>query len=52
MVDFRFSSIAALACFAVSVLAAVKGFAPVAAVWGLLAAGFALRALQGRRRGR
>ncbi len=51
MVDFRFSLIAALACLVVSVLAGVKGVVPVAAVWALLAVGFLLRALQGRRRG-
>jgi hypothetical protein len=51
MVDFRFSLIAGLACSAVAVLAGVKGVVPVAAVWTLLAAGFLLRALQGRRRG-
>lgn len=50
MVDFRFSLIAAFACLAVAVLAAVKGVGVVAGVWGLLAAGFLLRALQGRRR--
>jgi predicted benzoate:H+ symporter BenE len=51
MVDFRFSLIAALACLMVALLAGVKGVGVVAAVWGLLAVGFLVRALQGRRRG-
>jgi hypothetical protein len=51
MVDFRFSLIAALACFVVAVLAAVKGVGVVAVVWGLLTVGFLVRALQGRRSG-
>jgi hypothetical protein len=59
MVDARFSSLAALATLAVAVLGAAQQAWAVAAVFGLLSAGFALRALQGyrartggRRRGR
>jgi hypothetical protein len=51
MVDFRFSLIAAFACLVVAALAAVKGVGVLAAVWALLAVGFVVRALQGRRRG-
>ncbi|MBA3809762.1 MAG: hypothetical protein H0X28_15425 [Solirubrobacterales bacterium] len=49
MIDIRFSLIAAGASLAAAVLAAVKGVAAVAVVFGLLALGFLLRALQGRR---
>ena len=53
MVDVRFSALAALATLTVAVLSAVQGAVAVGAVFGLLALGFALRALQGlRRRGR
>ncbi len=50
MVDARFSTIAAMATLAVAVLAAVKGAPVAAAVWGLLAVGFAARAALGLRR--
>jgi hypothetical protein len=49
MVDARFSSLAALATLAVAVLGAVQQAWAVAAVFTLLSAGFALRALQGHR---
>jgi hypothetical protein len=53
MVDARFSALAALASLVVVVLSALAGAWVAALVWGLLAAGFAVRALQGyRRRGR
>jgi hypothetical protein len=53
MVDARFSTVAALATLAVAALAALAGAWAVAIVFALLAAGFAVRALQGyRRRGR
>jgi hypothetical protein len=49
VVDARFSTVAALACFAVALLSALAAAWAVAIVFGLLAAGFALRALQGYR---
>jgi hypothetical protein len=50
VVDARFSTIAAILCTIVSVLAAVKGAFVVAAVWAVLALGFAIRAAIGYRR--
>jgi hypothetical protein len=53
VVDARFSTVAALACLTVAVLSALGDAWAVAIVFGLLAGGFAVRALQGyRRRGR
>jgi uncharacterized MnhB-related membrane protein len=51
MVDARFSAIAAVLSLAVAILAAADSALAVAIVFGLLAAGFALRAVQsfGRR---
>ena len=49
MVDARFSSLAALATLVVAALGAAQEAWAVAAVFGLLSAGFALRALQGYR---
>lgn len=49
VVDARFSTIAALASLLVAVASAAASAWAVAAVFGLLAAGFALRALQGYR---
>jgi hypothetical protein len=50
MVDARFSSLAALGTLVVAVLGAAQEAWAVAALFGLLSAGFALRALQGYRR--
>jgi hypothetical protein len=50
MVDARFSFLAGLATLIVAVLSALAGAPYVAAVWGALALGFALRALLGYRR--
>jgi hypothetical protein len=46
MANTLFSIFAAAAALAVAVLSAVKGVWPVAAVFGLLAAGFLARALE------
>jgi hypothetical protein len=50
MANVVFSLCAAVACLIVSILAAAKGAAVVAIVWGLLAVGFAIRAAYGRGR--
>ncbi|HEY4450151.1 MAG TPA: hypothetical protein VGN13_00990 [Solirubrobacteraceae bacterium] len=50
MVDARFSTLAALASLAVAVLSAAAAAWAVAIVFAVLAAGFAVRALQGYRR--
>jgi hypothetical protein len=52
MVDARFSTIASLASLVVALLAAGEAAWAVAVVFGLLAVGFAVRALQGYRRRR
>jgi hypothetical protein len=50
MVDARFSALAGMACALVSVLSAAGGAWAVAAVFAVLAAGFAARAADGYRR--
>ncbi len=50
MANLTFSLCAATASLLVAILAAVKGAPVVAIVWGVLAVGFVLRALYGRRR--
>jgi hypothetical protein len=45
-----FSICAGIASLTVAILAAAKGVIVVAVVWGMLAAGFAVRAELGRRR--
>ncbi len=50
MVDARFSAIASVATLAVAVASALEGVLVVAAIWGALAVGFAVRALSGYRR--
>lgn len=48
--NVTFSLCAAAASLLIAILAAAKGVPVVAIVWGLLAIGFVLRALLGRRR--
>jgi hypothetical protein len=45
-----FSLCAGVASLAIAVIAAARGVVPVAVVWGLLAAGFAVRAAYAARR--
>lgn len=52
MANLAFSLLAALTAACVSVLAAAKGATAVAVVFGLLAAGFLVRAGEWRGRGR
>ncbi len=49
MANITFSLCAAAASLLIAILAAAKGVPVVAIVWGLLAIGFVLRALLGRR---
>lgn len=46
MVDARFSALAGLACAAVALASAAQAAWAVAAVFGLIAAGFIVRAVQ------
>lgn len=52
MANIAFSICAGLGSLLITILAAAKGLVPVAIVWGMLAAAFAVRAELGRRRRR